>query len=375
MKILFINDYKNWGWAEVIWNLTYKLFDNSNILYLEDLIWKNKLFKLFNMLFFNIFLYFKLKKVIKEFKPDIIHLHNYNLSPITVLLAIKNYKSVQTVHASWQICPSSWGVYRKNYKKCNLKPWFKKCMTNCFFDKPKIPWIIYYFWHRFVVKLRKKYTKWFIFPSQALKKWFEINWFKNLVVISNPIVFDIKKESNVKKENIILYVWKIIKLKWVDILVESLLKTDIDNYKFIFVWDWPLLNKLKEKTKNDNRFNFLWKVSHDEVINYHLKSKIVVVPSIWFDNYPTSIIEWLLTDNIIIWFDRWWIKELLWENLTINIDSWNYIDKLNKKINEIVENYNKYKEISLERKEMILKNNFVEKYKEKLEKFYSLILK
>ena len=375
MKVLFINDYKNWWGAEVIWNLTFKLFNDSKIIYLENYIWKSKLIRLFNMLFFNIFLYFKLKKIIKEFTPDIIHLHNYNLSPITVLLAIKNYKSVQTVHASWQICPSTWWVYRKDYKKCNLKPEFRKCMENCFFDKPKIPWIIYYFWHRLVSKLRKKYIKWFIFPSKALRKWFEINWFKNLIIISNPIIFNLENNNIPEKENIILYVWKIIKLKWVDILVDSLLKTNINNYKFVFIWDWPLLSELKEKTKNDNRFEFLWKVEHNRVLHYYLKSTIIIVPSIWFDNYPTSVIEWLLTDNIVIWFDRWWIKELLWEKLTINIDNWKFINNLKEKIKNTIEKHDEYKKYSLERKKYLLENNSIDKYKKELEKFYKLIIK
>jgi len=374
MKILYINDYKNWGWAEVIANLTYDLFkNNSEIIYLENYIWKNKILRLLNMLFFNPFLYFKIKNKFKKVKPDIIHLHNYNLAPITILLAIKNYKTIQTVHASWQICPSTWWVYRKNFQVCNLKPNFKKCMKNCFFDKPKIPWLIYYFWYRLVSKLRKKYIKYFLFPSEALKKWFEKNWFKNLKVINNPITFSYNTDKKIKKEKIILYVWKMITLKWVDFLVKALLNSDIKNYKFLFIWDWPLLNELKEKIKNDNRFIFLWKISHQEVEKYYLKSKISIVPSIYFDNYPTTIIEWLLTNNIVLWTNRWWIKELLWEDLIIDINNWNISKQIQEKIEEVVKNYDKYKKISYEKKEKLLENNSVEKYKENLNKIYKVM--
>ena len=375
MKLLYISDYVSWWWAEIICNYNYKLFkEKSKIIYLEDFISKNKILKLFSMFGFNIFLYLKLKKILKNYNPDIIHLHNYNLAPITVLLAIKKCKNIQTVHASWQICPSTWWVYRLNYKKCNLLPQFKKCMKNCFFDKPKIPWVIYYFIHRFIVKLRKKYINYFIFPSQALKKWFELNWFKNLYHVKNPVILDWIDNDNINwKENIILYVWKLIELKWVHLLVKALKELNLNNWKFIFIWDWPLKKALIKDTKNDKRFKFKWKINFKEVKNFYKKSKIVITPSIYFENQPWVIIEWLLYNNIIIWNKSWWIPELLDKNLIINLENKN-IKTLKEKILKVIKNNDNYLKISLKCKKRLLWNN-LDNYKKELNKIYKLILK
>jgi len=376
MKILYINDFEDGGGAETIFNLTYNLFkENAKKIILDNLIPKNKIIRFISKFFFDPILYFKIKKMIKDYNPDIIHLHNYNLAPLTVLLAVKGYNTVQTIHASGQICPSAWGVYKKTYEKCNLKPNLNKCIKNCFYNKPKFLSIPYYIWHKSIVFLRKKIIKYFIFPSEALKKSFEKNSFKNLYVLRNPSPYsnNTRIRNYNKKNNIILYVGKLIEMKGAHLLVDVLKNLDnLKNWKFIFIGDGDLKKYLEEKVKNDKRFVFLGWVNHRNLKNYYNQAKILVVPSIYFENYPTVILEGLFFNNIIIGSDRGGIPEMINDKLIFKIyDRRN--NNLKEKILEIINNYEKYKKISKRDKENILKYT-LDKYKDKLKKIYKKVL-
>jgi len=368
MKILYINDFEDGGGAEVIYNITYDLFkENAKKIAIDKMLPKNSIIRFSTKFFFNPILYFKLKKIIRNYNPEVIHLHNYNLAPLTVLLAIRGYDTIQTVHASGQICPSAWGVFRKNYQKCDLKPNFKKCMENCFYDKPKILSIFYYIWHVVISNIRIKIIKYYIFPSNTLRKGFEKNGFKNLHVVRNPCPFFENSGNLDKKENIILYVGKLIELKGVHILIDVL--KDLDNLKdwnFIFVGDGNLRKHLGNKVKNDKRFIFVGWVKHDDVIKFYKRSKIVVVPSVYFENYPTVVLEGLLFDNIVIGSDRGGIPEMINDKLIFKIYN-KKINNLKEKILEVIDNYEKFKEISKRDKENILRYA-LDKYKERVSK-------
>ena len=78
----------------------------------------------------------KLKLILDDFKPDIIHLHNYNfqITPsILPLIQKKNTKIVQTIHDSQLVCP-----YHRLYNY-RLKSRCMKCVDgayyNCILDR------------------------------------------------------------------------------------------------------------------------------------------------------------------------------------------------------------------------------------------------
>lgn len=54
----------------------------------------------------------KLRKAIRQFKPDVIHLHNNKQYPIAVLHALRGYKVVHTVHDFGLICPGGLNIHR-----------------------------------------------------------------------------------------------------------------------------------------------------------------------------------------------------------------------------------------------------------------------
>lgn len=353
MKILHINDYFINSWAEQIYrNIFDKLWWEK--ISIDDYIFKNNILKLFNKFFFSFKLYFKIKEIIKIYKPDTILIHNINLSPFSVLFAIKKHKNIiQVVHDATQAwCPSWWCIYRKNYKDCNIKMSYLKCSKYCAYDKSKIWFFIYYFWLKIFLILKKKIIKKYISPSVALKNILTKNNFKKSVNLWNPILYN-DLENNIEKENILLYVWAIDKRKWIDKLIEAIDELDFlkQSWKFYIIWNWEIYNELKNKYKDDF-YKFLWKIPNEEVIKYYEKWKIVFVSSLWFDNYPTVALEWIFNNNIVLWTKNWGFKEMTWEKNIFDI-----FDKksIQDKIIEVTNNY-----------ELYYKENLI--YKEKLKK-------
>ncbi|HEX4044461.1 MAG TPA: glycosyltransferase family 4 protein [Gammaproteobacteria bacterium] len=72
----------------------------------------NHFTKLFWRFFVHPILYLRLRRLIKTFKPDVIHLHNIKQYPLTLLQAIKSYPTVQTTHDYSLICPTAQNLHK-----------------------------------------------------------------------------------------------------------------------------------------------------------------------------------------------------------------------------------------------------------------------
>lgn len=360
MRILEINDFiSKTGGAETIFKKTIKLlkeeghdvfslsfdnFHNKNHFSIplasdsSSKLYEKRFSEKFNALLFNPFIYLKIRKIIKIIRPDVIHLHNYNLAPLSVLYAIKGYNTVQTVHASGQICPSTWGVYRKDYRKCNLVPSFNKCMSNCFYDKPKIPSALYYMFHRRISNVRKKVIRKFIFPSKALLKGFSDNGFTNLFLVRNPFNYTNVRKM-VRKENILMYAGKMSTQKGVGILIDALIEIkDLDDWQFVFAGEGDLKESFVKRTKYDKRFVFTGNLTFDKLKRFYEKSKIMVVPSLCFDNYPTVILEGRSYKCIVLGSNRGGIPEMIGDEFVFSPDK----ESIRSKISYFAKNYEKY---------------------------------
>ena len=75
---------------------------------------KSLILRHFWRLFFNPIKYFQIKSYIKKINPDVIHIHNINKYTISLLMAIRKNKVIQTVHDFSLICPNLWNIHSDN---------------------------------------------------------------------------------------------------------------------------------------------------------------------------------------------------------------------------------------------------------------------
>jgi glycosyltransferase involved in cell wall biosynthesis len=88
-----------------------------------------------------------------------------------------------------------------------------------------------------------------------------------------------KPSQSNNKENIILTVSHLRRIKGLDTLIEALAEIEIE-YKWLCVGEGPYRGELKEKAeRNDINVEFVGRVDHDKVHNYYQRADIFCMPS------------------------------------------------------------------------------------------------
>lgn len=147
---------------------------------------------------------------------------------------------------------------------------------------------------------------------------------KNPIVIYNPIDFHPKAKTPNDIVHI-WFVWRLVSLKWVDVLIQALSNLDNKNRKCTIVWAWAqdeyLRNLVIEKELSDY-ITFVWS---DDRINRLHKFDIFVNPSHqeWL---PTTVVEALLAKCIVVATDVGGTIEISDQDDLIIVKPWNPAD-------------------------------------------------
>lgn len=374
MKLLIINDNLLEGGAEIyVKNLIKILLDKKHDVRLitfdndfeskiekydinHDIIINIKHNKL-DKIKFHKKLYLKLRQYIDEFSPDKIIVNNLFASPFTQYRALEGYDAYQVVHDYHFICPKSTCI-KSDYEICS--GYKENCFKNCKYHNSKILLKIKEIQTQRLEDIRKKYIKIFISPSDCLKKYL-YNYGYNVVCINNPVDVDKFKYVDYKKINelrIYTYVGMINERKGIFKFLDAFKDFSLNNNVILNIIgkcstenDEIILNKYL----NNKKINYIGKISNDEVLSKLYDSNFLIVPSLWMENYPTTVIEGMLTKNLILGSNRGGIPEMLINEQAMIFDILNKNSILNvldksykideKSYNEMLEkNYNFAKE-------------------------------
>jgi len=239
--------------------------------------------------YWNVYAKEKIRKIIKEENPDIIHFHNVfaRLSPSVILEATKYKPTVLTVH------DTRFDWHRFMYLDKNFDIYPGTFGVKCLFNGEVNPFMFLY-----------QYTRNFLY-RKALNKIDAIitlnNFVKNKLnmLIKNRDVFiqplfipEMPNILDIKKENFILFAGRIEEYKGLKYLIHAM---KIVNEKFdaslIIAGEGKEKKELEELTKKINiKAKFIGKVKHDDMLKLYQKASIVCVPSL-ADNSPMTIYE------------------------------------------------------------------------------------
>lgn len=305
-KILHVNDSWIGGGAEAVFRDTIKIS--------EELGYQCKIFisdekrNLFSFIY-SIKYYNKIKKVILSFRPDIIHIHNYYhfLSP-SILMAIKKLKQnhkwtgsvIYTAHDYHLICPNSGLQYFKNNEAFNFSIDKKSCS---FFKKYDRRGYVYsnlkLIQHLLCYKLLKldKVIDKIISPSLFLQEVFK-NWnvSSDIIMIRNPIAElneqVISNKCSIKDEVIrIVFVGRVTQEKGIIELINKIQKSKLKIE--LHIYGFGELLKTVNTLKLRNHFEIISHgyVEREQLLNEITDYDVFVLPSIWYENAPLSILE------------------------------------------------------------------------------------
>ncbi len=148
----------------------------------------------------------------------------------------------------------------------------------------------------------------------AISEWVEKFVQKEFVSREVEIIYNGAHFSPIEKQNNIWYIkiWfvgRLVKLKWVDMLIQAFqkLKSIYPNIILEIVWDGEEREKLEKISSSDVRF--LWMKNREEVAYFLSSCDIIVNPS-FQEGLPTTILEWLLSKCVVVATDVWWTREI-----------------------------------------------------------------
>lgn len=236
----------------------------------------------------------KIAKVLDTYKPDIVHLHNYNfqITP-SILLEIKkrDIKIVQTIHDSQMVCP-----YHRLYNfqrnetciKC-VTGAFTNCIKDrCFDDslfKSAVGAFESYFYHS--KGYYEKYIDTYISPSKFLANLIKNRVKKNIDIVPNFTKTQLKNDTD-KSKDYYLYYGRLSDEKGILELIEIFKET---NLNLLIIGKGSLEKEVEVKTKNNPKIDFIGPKYGINLFNIVKNAKYVVQPSKGFENCPMTIIE------------------------------------------------------------------------------------
>jgi len=268
-------------------------------------------------------------KILDEFKPDIVHMHNIHsyLSPVLAKLAKRRgCRVVWTLHDYKLVCPSyACLLDGKPCEKCigrgKMQVLKNRCMKGSL-AASAMAYIEALKWHRNVLD---RYADAFICPSQFMASKMKKDGFdpEKLHVVCNHI--DSKKQElfgslDVEREDYYMYVGRLSAEKGVETLLNVASQLP---HTLKLAGDGPLRKQLEEQYASCKNIEFLGHQNAIQVAELLSKARFSVVPSEWYENNPLSVIESLCAGTPVVGARIGGIPELLNDDNGITFTSCN----------------------------------------------------
>ncbi len=266
-------------------------------------------------------------KILDDFKPDIVHLHNIHsyISPVVAKLAKKRgCRVVWTLHDYKLVCPSYACLYNeKPCERCIGHSKMSVLKTRCMkgsFAASAMAYIEARKWNRYVLD---RYADAFICPSQFMASKMRKDGFdpEKIHVVCNhidPVKQELFNSLNANREDYYVYVGRLSTEKGVETLVETASKLP---YSLKIVGDGPLRIQLEKQYACNSNVEFLGHQDAQQVATLLSKARFSVMPSECYDNNPLGVIESLCAGTPVVGARIGGIPELLDENNGIKFTS------------------------------------------------------
>jgi len=273
----------------------------------------------------------KFNILLNDFKPDVLHLHNIHsyISPVVAEIAHqKGIRVVWTLHDYKLICPAY--TCLRNGEICErcftgkANVFVNKCMKNSYLTS-FFGWIEAICWNKEVLT---KITDRFISPSRFLKtKMTEAGYpAEKIEVIPNfmPPQFN----PAISKKDYYCYVGRISEEKGIDTLLKAAAQLP---YSLKVIGGGPLLEAFRSEFTQKN-IDFLGHLPLEKVYEIVREARCVVLPSVWYENNPFSVIEALNMGTPVLGARIGGIPELIEEGVNGFLFTPKNIPDLKKKI-------------------------------------------
>ena len=268
-------------------------------------------------------------KILDDFKPDIVHMHNIHsyLSPVLAKLAKRRgCRVVWTLHDYKLVCPSDACLLDgKPCEKCigrgKMHVLKNRCMKGSL-AASAMAYIEALKWNRNVLN---RCSDAFICPSNFMASKMKKDGFdtEKLHVLCNhidPEKLALVNSLDSTRENYYVYVGRLSSEKGVETLLNVASKLP---YILKVAGDGPLRKQMEDQYAGSKNIKFLGHQNAIQVAELLSKARFSVVPSEWYENNPLSVIESLCAGTPVVGARIGGIPELIDESNGIIFTSGN----------------------------------------------------
>lgn len=325
----------------------------------------------------------KMEEALDDFKPDVVHLNNFQRQlSVSIIKPIKKRKIpiVFTAHDVQAICPaivmldSNKNICEKCMKGKYLECVKKKCIKNSKLKSVLGAIEAEYYREK---KIYQKQIDYIITPSEFYKKKIiEDGINENKVKALHNFIDMRQYDLETEDKGYALYFGRLSKEKGILNLIKAFSKTN--NGELYIAGEGEEkenIEKLIDENKLNNRAKILGFLNSDQMKEYIRKSKFIVVPSIWYENCPYSIIETLAIGKPIIGANIAGIPELVKENVNGFTYKYDNIEELTEKMEILFNNNSLVKEFASKSKQICNDLYSKEYYYNEIIKIYTNLLK
>jgi glycosyltransferase involved in cell wall biosynthesis len=298
------------------------------------------------------------KRVVESLRPDVVHVHNVRGKiPLLTLRALRGLKIpvVMTLHDYRLICPRA-----------------------TLFCHAKIPCRVPKFGCDMFVKLQKTLLKncvtKFISPSRFLADRLKEKLGEaDVVVVPNPLRRIEAKPKGVPESFQVLYVGRLVWYKGTHVLLEAFKKLKRKSAKLIIAGSGPELETVKRLSRTDGRIIPLGFVSEEEKSKLLIDASLVVVPSLWPEPFPMTILESFGSGTPVVASKVGGIQEIVRDGVNGMLFEPGDSEKLSTILTELSENEENLRRLSEGAAESA-RQYYIEKHIELLETIYLELL-
>lgn len=304
--------------------------------------------------------------VLKTYQPDVVHVNNvhYHLTP-AVFAACKQYgvPVVMTLRDARLFCPAG-TLLKGTTLWCEDMPCVTNkgllgsvpCISNQCYGQSVAKSVLVALEHT-ACKLHKLYDEvdMFICPSRALLDLAHTSGVPKERLVELPNFYDpgnakqsndsdsiVKSEASVNERRF-LYVGRVSAEKGIDTLLEALAKVPAPEGKaelvgLTVVGGGPQIDELKALAKTlgiAERVTFAGYVQPEQLGRYFAKAMAVILPSVWFENNPRSILDSYIHGAPVLGANRGGIPEMIVPGETGDIFTPGDVDDLATKMTAV----------------------------------------
>lgn len=321
----------------------------------------------------------KLKRLVQEESPDIVHLHNihHQISP-SILHPLKNFNIpvVQTLHDYKVVCP----VYTmlsqgKLCERCRDRKFYHCSIQRCSKDSflKSILNTLEMYLHHSILRIYRLVDA-FISPSQFLiDKVNEMGFKGKFFYLPNSINTEDYSNTNIWKKHTIVYFGRLSKEKGIYTLLQAVKGLPVECLIF---GDGPERENLAMMVKRENIVNIslCGYVSQIQLQSEIQKSMFVILPSEWYENNPYAVIEAFAMGKAVIGSRIGGIPELIKDHKTGLTFEPGSAEELRKNILYLLNNSEKIMTLGANAKRFIERNYNQEYHYQKLMKIYQFAI-